>query len=93
MSCMDCVEFGLALEHVSMGNEPWQLRLKRMGMSQKDFAALLGLSANAMSAQLSGKIMGGTSRYVKVAILALERLLPAQRDEILEELRRDEADS
>ena len=91
MSCIDCVEFGLALEHLAMGNEPWQMRLKRMGMSQKDFADLLGLSANAMSAQLSGKITGGTSRYVKVAILALERLLPAQRDEILEELRRDEA--
>lgn len=90
MALIDCVKPEAAIGLGLMGNEPWQQRLKRAGMTQKEFAELLGMSANAISAQLRGDIAGGTSRYVKVAILALERLLPSQRDEIINELQKDD---
>ncbi|WP_245582398.1 helix-turn-helix domain-containing protein [Neorhizobium lilium] len=73
-----------------MGNEPWQNRLKRAGYSQKDFAELIGMSQNAITAQLSGKVEGNPSRYIKFIIMALEKLSTEQK-EALEAAIKDES--
>lgn len=51
-------------------NTPWQVRLKALGISQKQFAALVGLAENTVSRQMRGEWpMPG---YVKALIVALE---------------------
>jgi transcriptional regulator with XRE-family HTH domain len=83
------IESDDAVSLPSMGNEPWQRRLKRAGYSQKDFADLLGMSQNAITAQLSGKIEGRPDRYIKALILALEKLTVEQKEQIAAELDQD----
>jgi hypothetical protein len=69
-----------------MDNEPWQTRLKRVGMNQKDFAKLLGVAERTVSMQLRGKWESGTPQYVKAMILVLERLPIADRAAIMDEI-------
>lgn len=50
-------------------NTPWQARLKALGISQKQFAALTGLAENTVSRQMREE--WPMPRYVKALILAL----------------------
>ena len=50
-------------------NTPWQMRLKALGISQKQFAALTGLAENTVSRQMREE--WPMPPYVKALILAL----------------------
>lgn len=69
-----------------MKNEPWKLRLKRAGYTQKDFASLIGMSQNAITSQVSGKIDGRPDRYIKAMIIALEMLTTEQKEKLEAEM-------
>jgi transcriptional regulator with XRE-family HTH domain len=70
----------------AMGNEPWQARLKRAGYTQKELAAMMGMSQNAVTSQLSGKIDGRPDRYIKAIIIALGMLTTEQKEKLEAEL-------
>jgi transcriptional regulator with XRE-family HTH domain len=73
-----------------MENEPWQMRAKSAGLSQKALAKLLGVAENTVSLQLRGKWATGTPQYVKTVILAWEKLSHEARQQIIAEV--EEAD-
>lgn len=73
-----------------MGKTAWQLRLERVGYSQKDFAKLIGLSPNAVTTQLSGSAKGKPSRYIKFIIMALEKLHKEQKDALEAEINAED---
>lgn len=59
--------------------EPWQLRLKAMGISQVSFAEAIGLTPTNLSEGLRGSWITGVPQYLKVIVLALEMMAPADR--------------
>jgi transcriptional regulator with XRE-family HTH domain len=66
-------------------NTPWQVRLKALGLSQKQFAVIFGLAENTVSRQLRGE--WETPRYIKALILALEQM--PDRDRWIADLDRE----
>lgn len=64
-----------------MDGEPWQIRAKAAGLSQKMLARLLGHAQNTISRQLRGFWESGIPRHIKAAIIAWEIMTPEQREE------------
>lgn len=67
-----------------MDEEPWQIRLKRAGLSQKMLARLLGVAENTVSLQLRGKWQSGVPGYVKTVIRMWELLPQKDRETIMD---------
>lgn len=84
MTLIDCQSPSGALPAKPMENSPWQVRLKRAGLSQKTLAQLLGVAENTVSQQLRGKWQSGIPRYVKAVIWAWERLPQKDREAMLD---------
>jgi transcriptional regulator with XRE-family HTH domain len=57
-----------------MENEPWQNRLKALGLKQSEFAEAVGLTATNLSEGLRGRWKTGVPSYLKALIIALELL-------------------
>ena len=68
-------------------NTPWQARLKALGISQKQLAALTGLAENTVSRQMREE--WPMPRYVKALILALELIGKERLGEWFAALERD----
>lgn len=73
-----------------MGENDWQARAKRAGLSQKQLAEILGVAANTVSQQLRGRWQSGTPQYVKSMIVAWENMSLDARDRVLAEARGSE---
>ena len=65
---------------------PWQQRAREAGLSQRRLAALLGISAGALSKSLRGLRQGGVPRYIRLAILCWKTMTPEQRKAVEAEL-------
>lgn len=65
-----------------MDDEPWQLRAKKAGLTQKRLAALLGVAPNTVSRQLRGQFGNEVPTYVKTVIRAYEMLPQRDREEL-----------
>lgn len=63
----------------AVDREPWQIRLKAMGISQVDFAYAVGLTPTNLSEGLRGTWPSGVPQYLKALVLALERVPEADR--------------
>lgn len=72
-----------------MDREPWQMRLKALGISQKDLADAIGMTPTNLSVGLRGGWAGGVPQDIKALILALERLSESKRAEWLDAARRE----
>jgi transcriptional regulator with XRE-family HTH domain len=66
-----------------MDGEPWQRRLKDMGISQLELAEAIGMTPTNLSTGLRGKWKHGVPQDLKALILALERLSEGKRAEWL----------
>jgi transcriptional regulator with XRE-family HTH domain len=62
-----------------MESEPWQRRLKSLGLKQNEFAEAVGLTPTNLSEGLRGKWKTGVPTYLKALIIALELLGPEDR--------------
>lgn len=60
-------------------NEPWQMRLKALGIRQNAFADAVGLTPTNLSEGLRGTWKGGVPQYLKAIIIALEEMHPMDR--------------
>jgi transcriptional regulator with XRE-family HTH domain len=72
-----------------MDGQPWQMRLKALGISQKDLADAIGMTPTNLSVGLRGGWAGGVPQDIKALILALERLSESNRAEWLDVARRE----
>lgn len=72
-----------------MDNTPWQQRLDALGFSQKDFAALVGLTPSNFSAALRGKGRPAVPQYLRALILALEVMPEGERERWADLARRE----
>jgi transcriptional regulator with XRE-family HTH domain len=72
-----------------MDNEPWQRRLREVGISQADFAALVGLTPTNLSEGLRGRWKTGVPAYLKAIIVALEVMSPEQRADWVQRRKSD----
>lgn len=70
-------------------SEPWQMRLKALGIRQNAFADAVGLTATNLSEGLRGTWKAGVPQYLRAIIIALEALEPMERLAWLEEARRE----
>lgn len=66
-----------------MDGQPWQMRLKALGISQKELADAIGMTPTNLSVGLRGGWAGGVPQDIKALILALERLSEGKRAEWL----------
>ncbi len=66
-----------------MDNTPWQRRLRRAGLNQKQLSRLVDLTEQNCSKALRGELQGGTPRYLINFIRVWERLPLDARDEVL----------
>ena len=57
-----------------------QIRAKRLGLTQKRLAAIMGVTENTVSHQLRGHWQSGTPKYVKVIIAGAELMDKEQRE-------------
>lgn len=73
----------------AVDGEPWQMRLKALGISQKDLAGAIGMTPTNLSVGLRGGWAGGVPQDIKALILALERLSESKRAEWLDAARRE----
>jgi transcriptional regulator with XRE-family HTH domain len=63
-----------------MDGEPWQMRVKALGISQVDLADALGYTTPKLSAALRGKGMAnGVPKHLRALIIALEDMSADQR--------------
>lgn len=67
----------------AVDGEPWQMRLKALGISQKDLADAIGMTQTNLGIGLRGGWAGGVPQDIKALILALERLSSEKRAEWL----------
>lgn len=67
----------------AVDGEPWQMRLKALGISQKDLADAIGMTQTNLGIGLRGGWTGGVPQDLKALILALERLSDERRVEWL----------
>jgi len=67
----------------AMDGEPWQKRLKEMGISQLELAEAIGMTPTNLSTGLRGKWQNGVPQDLKALIMALERLSESKRAEWL----------
>lgn len=66
--------------HGVMDGEPWQMRVKALGISQVDLADALGYTTPKLSAALRGKKMAhGVPKHLRALIIALEDMTADQR--------------
>lgn len=56
----------------AMDGEPWQRRLKDLGISQSDLAEALGITPTNLSTGLRGKWRTGEPQHLKALIMLLE---------------------
>lgn len=68
-------------------NEPWQMRLRALGIRQNAFADAVGLTPTNLSEGLRGTWKGGVPQYLKALIIALEAMKEADRSAWLEAAR------
>jgi predicted transcriptional regulator len=71
-------------------NTPWQQRLKALGLTQKEFAALTGLAENTVSRQMRGD--WDMPLYVKSLICALEVIGPERLADWKAKVAREKGD-
>jgi transcriptional regulator with XRE-family HTH domain len=71
-----------------MEDEPWQRRLKALGLKQNEFAEAVGLTPTNLSEGLRGRWKTGVPGYLKALILALEMLSSEDRQRWLAQARR-----
>lgn len=62
-----------------MDGQPWQMRLKALGISQAAFAAAVGMTPTNLSMGLRGEWSTGVPQGLKATIIALEEMSEAQR--------------
>lgn len=67
----------------AMDDEPWQRRLRALGISQVELAKAIGMTPTNLSTGLRGKWANGVPQDLKALILALERLSEGKRAEWL----------
>lgn len=84
MTVINCESIDIPVNPPRMDEEPWQVRLKRAGLSQKTLAKLLGVAENTVSLQLRGRWKTGIPRYVKAFIVAWERMSHTDREYMLD---------
>jgi transcriptional regulator with XRE-family HTH domain len=70
-----------------MESEPWQRRLKALGLKQNELADAVGLTPTNLSEGLRGKWKTGVPTYLKALIIALELLSTEGRTRWLEAAR------
>lgn len=71
-----------------MDGEPWQMRVKSLGISQVDLADALGYTTPKLSAALRGKDMAnGVPKHLRAMIIALEDMNGDQRDAWLQKAK------
>lgn len=76
----------------AMDGEPWQMRVKALGISQVDLADALGYTTPKLSAALRGKKMAnGVPKHLRALVLALEALEPDERASWLEKAKAERA--
>lgn len=69
----------------AVDSQPWQLRLRALGISQSELAGAIGMTTTNVSIGLRS----GSSRTLKLVILALEQMDEGQRRVWLEAARRE----
>ncbi len=73
----------------AVDGEPWQMRVKALGISQKDLADAIGMTPTNLSLGLRGGWAGGVPQDLKALVLALERLSESKRADWLDAARRE----
>jgi len=71
-------------------NTPWQDRLKTAGLTQKQLAAILGVSQNTISRQMIGELT--VPGYVEALVTAWEIMSPDQRAALVKRRERKRPD-
>ncbi|HTK34525.1 MAG TPA: hypothetical protein VL358_04455 [Caulobacteraceae bacterium] len=87
MTLIACETRPEALPADAVKGTEWQVRLKETGWTQKRFADLLGSPENTVSRQLRGD--WGMPGYLLAALVALEGMSDAQREDWLARVRRE----
>jgi hypothetical protein len=77
--CGDFARLALQLYPMGMENEPWQQRLRALGIRQVDFARCVGLTPTKLSEGLRGLRKGGVPLYLRALIISLEDKTPERR--------------
>lgn len=88
MTAIDCGVATRPLRARVVENAPWQIRAKRVGLSQKELATLLGVNETTVSHQLRGRWASGIPLYVQTVIVAWELLSQDGRDQLREQVRK-----
>lgn len=71
-----------------MENNPWQIRMRKAGLSQRTLARLCGKPENTISRQLRGEF-GPVPGYVVAITLAWEGMSPDDREGWREAVERE----
>ncbi|KQM58808.1 MULTISPECIES: hypothetical protein [unclassified Sphingomonas] len=72
-----------------MDNQPWQIRAKEAGLTQKALASIAGKPANTISRQMRGEF-GDVPGYLIALIIAWEMMTDDQRVDWMRQLEREE---
>jgi hypothetical protein len=72
----------------AMKGEPWQIRARAQGLTQKKLGRLAGKPENTISRQMRGEF-GPVPGYVIALILAWESMEPPEREEWLADVERE----
>jgi hypothetical protein len=78
-----------ALPASAMEANPWQIRAKAAGLSQKTLAKLMGRAEITLSKQIRGHFGDGVPRHVIAAIVAWELMTEAQRQTWINRVQND----
>jgi len=74
-------------------NKPWQLRLKKLGLSQKALAQAVGKTEKNIGKGLKGDWEIGVPQWLRAQVIALETMTEAQRRQWLEALEEERRSS
>lgn len=90
LSTTPCSDGGAQVSSKPMKGTPWQIRMQRAGLDQKDLAALCGVTTGNMSKSMSGK-RKGVPGYAKTIIRIWERASLEDRLALLDAVGNDDA--
>ncbi|MGL4962837.1 MAG: hypothetical protein ACRC67_16515 [Inquilinus sp.] len=73
-------------------DRPWQRRLKAAGLTQRQFANIVGRLEKTVSNQIRGRLKGGVPKHLKVIIMAWELMNEEQRKRWLDMAQAESGD-